>query len=167
VSSPFDFSGYGRPDPPTAAVPTPGGPGAPMPTTGFDPFAGAAPPPPQPHTGGGAFGGPGMVAAPSTLEVTRPPLFLFAVAFGVALVGAVIAGVWGAAILAALGGWLLAGPLAIGVLAAFTHVDTRRRARAVYSAPTWVSTLYWAVLACCAVGIGIGAWRIAMWAGKL
>ncbi|OOK63754.1 putative membrane protein [Mycobacterium kansasii] len=49
---------------------------------------------------------------------------------------------------AAFSGWLLAGPVAIGVLAEFTRVDTQRRANAVYSAPRW-SHLYWAVLGVC------------------
>jgi hypothetical protein len=35
----------------------------------------------------------------------------------------------------ALAGWLLAGPLAIGALAVYTRVDTRRRSESIYSAP--------------------------------
>jgi hypothetical protein len=68
---------------------------------------------------------------------------------------------------AALTGWLLAGPVAIGVLAEFTRVDTRRRANAVYSAPRWVGTLYWAIVGVCLLGIAVGAWHIAIWAGTL
>ncbi|OOK63758.1 hypothetical protein BZL30_9393 [Mycobacterium kansasii] len=34
---------------------------------------------------------------------------------------------WGTSLPAAFSGWLLAGPVAIGVLAEFTRVDTQRR----------------------------------------
>lgn len=64
-------------------------------------------------------------------------------------------------------GWLLAGPIAIGALAMYSRIDTKRRSDAVYSAPTWAGALYWAVLAACLVGIGVGAWQLALWAGRL
>ena len=66
----------------------------------------------------------------------------------------------------ALAGWLLAGPLAIGALAVYTRVDTRRRSESIYSAPRWAARLYWAVLVVCLVGIALGAWQIALWAGR-
>ena len=66
----------------------------------------------------------------------------------------------------ALAGWLLAGPLAIGALAMYSRVDTRRRSESIYSAPRWAATLYWAVLVVCLVGIALGAWQIALWAGR-
>jgi hypothetical protein len=94
----------------------------------------------------------------------------FAVALALALVGVALAGaraLGGPMIAAAVAGWLSAGPLAIGALAVFSRVDTRRRTEAIYSAPTWTSTLYWVVLAVCLVGIAVGAWQIALWAGTL
>ena len=71
------------------------------------------------------------------------------------------------ALLPPLAGWLLAGPVAIGVLAQYSRVDTRRRTDAVYSAPTWTGGAYWLVLAVCLVGIALAAWQIALWAGRL
>jgi hypothetical protein len=68
---------------------------------------------------------------------------------------------------AAFAGWLLAGPVAIGVLAEFSRIDIRRRTHAVYSAPRWVPNVYWAILGVCLLGIAVGAWHIAMWAGTL
>jgi hypothetical protein len=62
---------------------------------------------------------------------------------------------------------LLAGPVAIGVLAEFSRADTRRRTHAVYSAPRWVPNVYWAILVVCLLGIAVGAWHIALWAGRL
>ena len=72
----------------------------------------------------------------------------------------------GGVLVTALAGWLLAGPLAIGALAVYTRVDTRRRSESIYSAPRWATTLYWAVLVVCLVGIALGAWQIALWAGR-
>ena len=56
--------------------------------------------------------------------------------------------------------------IAIGALAVYTRVDTRRRTESIYSAPRWAATLYWAVLAVCLIGIALGAWQIALWAGR-
>ena len=72
----------------------------------------------------------------------------------------------GGVLVTALAGWLLAGPLAIGALAVYTRVDTRRRSESIYSAPRWATTLYWAVLVVCLVGIALAAWQIALWAGR-
>ena len=45
-------------------------------------------------------------------------------------------------------------------------MDTRRRSESIYSAPRWATTLYWAVLVVCLVGIALAAWQIALWAGR-
>jgi hypothetical protein len=52
------------------------------------------------------------------------------------------------------------------VLAYYTRVDTRRRSDAVYSAPAWTASLYRAVVALCLIGISVGAWHLALWAGQ-
>ena len=99
-----------------------------------------------------------------------PPLVWFAVALALGIAGVTLAGasaLGGPMIAAAVMGWLLAGPLAIGALAVFSRVDTRRRTEAIYSAPTWTARLYWLVLAVCLLGIVVGAWQIALWAGTL
>ena len=186
MSNPFDFSDFGPPARPAG----PGGPagaspvGAPSPG-GFDPWAGQPQAPAQQPVGPeDAFGPaptPGYSATDAfgqstgmpggvSLQTAGPPLVWFAVALGLAVVGAIIAIVvfilgssWGAL---AILGWLLAGPVAIGALAVYTRVDTRRRTEAIYSAPTWTSTLYWVVLGACLVGIALSAWQIALWAGR-
>lgn len=111
--------------------------------------------------------GPSGMAA---LKTAGPPVVWFAVALALAVLGvglAALSALSGPMIASAVGGWLLAGPLAIGALAVFSRVDTRRRTEAIYSAPTWTSTLYWVVLAVCLLGIAVGAWQIALWAGTL
>jgi hypothetical protein len=104
------------------------------------------------------------------LATAGPPLKWFAVTLLLAVAGVVLAVIsaasGGGVLVPALAGWLLAGPFAIGALAVYTRVDTRRRSESIYSAPRWTATLYWAVLIVCLVGIALGAWQIALWAGR-
>lgn len=185
-SNPFDFSDFGGYSPsapaprsqpgalpsqgPTAAASSPGAQPEPdLPTGGFDPFASQ---PPVEHSSAApdeVFGGPAGRAQMRSLAVAGPPLALFTAAFAVAVIGVVlgiVAASTGSMVLLAFAGWLLAGPAAIGALAWFSSIDTRRRLSSVYSAPTWLSTAYWVVVGTCAVGIGIDAWQIALWAGR-
>jgi len=190
--NPFDFSDFGpakRPTGPTppsagAGVPPPGAPTPPGHSGGFDPWAGQ-PPTAAPRTGQDTFGPPAgqdafgqptgqdafgqTGSAAGTLATAGPPLHWFAVALALAVAGVVLAGIGalsGGNIVTALIGWLLAGPVAIGALALYTRVDTRRRTETIYSAPTWAATLYWVVLVVCLIGIAVGAWQIALWAGR-
>ncbi|KZS51724.1 hypothetical protein A4G26_19940 [Mycobacterium kansasii] len=183
----FDFNDFG---PQQRSGVTPSTPGGNMFSTGFDPWrnqSGSAAPA-EASTPGDAFGSSGTTTSDpaarrdtfgqltasamgtGTLTTAGPPLAWFGVAFALAIVGVALAGIsalTGPMIATALGGWLLAGPFAIGALAIFSRVDTRRRTEAVYSAPTWTSTLYWGVLAVCLLGIAVGAWQIALWAGTM
>jgi hypothetical protein len=171
--NPFDFSDFGPPPTPkrssSAESRTPGGSRQPAPDdvnlgSGFDPFANVASP--SGTSRQDAFGGGDTTLAAPGLAVAHPPLALFILAAGLAAVGIVTAAVWGAWLAAAAVGWLLAGPIAIGVLAYYTRVDTRRRSDAVYSAPAWTASLYRAVVALCLIGISVGAWHLALWAGQ-
>jgi hypothetical protein len=173
---PFDFSDFGSP-PTTAAAPTAGfrpqagtaAVGAPRQDanldTGFDPFLDVPPRQAKSHDVLGATTSWATESA-NSLTVARPPLALFGLAIALAAAGAVIAGVWGDALAAACVGWILAGPLAIGLLAIYTLVDTQRRTNAVYSAPSWIGAVYWTVVAMCLTGISISAWHLALWAGR-
>jgi hypothetical protein len=178
--NPFDFSDFGPP--PSGSTPPQAGAGAQPPqgqvsggfSTGFDPWANQ--PKTQPRPGQqGTFGQSGRDAfgqamTTGTLATAGPPLKWFAVALVLAVAGVVLALVsatsGGGVFATALAGWLLAGPIAIGALAVYSRVDTRRRSESIYSAPRWAATLYWAVLVVCLVGIALGAWQIALWAGR-
>ncbi len=186
--NPFDFSdfGPGKRSPSGGAQPPVQGQQGAGHAGGFDPWANQRPAPPRPGAPDAFAGGPPMfdptsgrdafgqlTASPAgigALTTAGPPLVWFAVALALALVGVGLAGtsaLGGPMIAAAAAGWLLAGPLAIGALAVFSRVDTRRRTEAIYSAPAWTSRLYWVVLAVCLIGIAVGAWQIALWAGTL
>ena len=173
MNDPFDFSDFG---------PSAGGPAAPRTgsgarpsgadfSTGFDPWANQ--PKTQPRQRGQDASGRdtfGQSVTTETLPTAGPPLTWFVVALLTAAAGvvlSVVSAMSGGGVLApALAGWLLAGPVAIGALAVYTRVDTRRRSESIYSAPRWAARLYWAVLVVCLVGIALGAWQIALWAGR-
>ena len=172
-SDPFDFSEFGasRAARPPPQAPTTGQAPERQPNrqfdTGFDPFADQRSSGSDPDHRD-AFGRTAADAlGAQTLTVARPPLALFALAIALAAVGLAIGLAWGPRLAAAFTGWLLAGPVAIGVLAEFSRVDIRRRTHAVYSAPRWVPNVYWAILGVCLLGIAVGAWHIALWAGTL
>jgi hypothetical protein len=175
--NPFDFSDFGPPaSPPVGAgaqpPPARGSGGF---STGFDPWANQPKTqsrPGQQDTVGQSGGCDAFSQATTTgtLATAGPPLKWFAVALVLAVAGVVLALVsatsGGGVFATALAGWLLAGPFAIGALAVYSRVDTRRRSESIYSAPRWAATLYWAVLVVCLVGIALGAWQIALWAGR-
>lgn len=181
--NPFDFSDFGPPRHPSGPTPSPAGPSGGPPSaaesgfaSGFDPWANQSKTPQrsgQQDLGGqDAFGNsvaPGALGG-GALATAGPPLKWFAIALLLALAGVVLALVsvtsGGGVLLPALAGWLLAGPVAIGALAVYTRVDTRRRSESIYSAPRWATRLYWLVLTVCLIGIVVGAWQIALWAGR-
>lgn len=63
--------------------------------------------------------------------------------------------------------WILGGPVAIGLLAVFTHRDTQARASAFYSEPTWISISTRVVLVTSCIAVILSAWNIADWIGRL
>ena len=167
MSNPFDFSDFGSVRAPSGAatprleLPASATGSDTLVSNGFDPF-GVAP--------AGKVQARDAVAQSAPLstpdfQVARPPLALLGFALTLAAAGIVISALRGHALAAAVIGWLLAGPVAIGALSAYSRVDTRRRADAVYSAPGWAGAAYWAVVAVCLTGIGLGAWYLALWAG--
>ncbi|MGW6694916.1 hypothetical protein ACWF62_14210 [Rhodococcus sp. NPDC054953] len=176
VRDPFDFSDYAgsRPDSDTSWSA-----GTSNTAAAFDPFSGESST--APGDAGSAFGG---FASGGTLDVfgaqaarltasalSGEPPVKWLVAAGVAAVvgagtgvGAVIAG--GPTIVAFLG-WLLAGPAAVLLLGGFTTRDTAQRALPSYTEKAAAKWCYGIVAAVALVGIVLGAWSIADWAGRL
>jgi hypothetical protein len=122
------------------------------------------------------FGPPGStpasVFAPpvalGALEVATPPIgwIVAAIVAGVAALAVVLG--FGGAIEWAAVGWVVAGPIAIGLLAAFTIHNVRRQTSPLYDdrAPL-VPALYWPAVVIAGVGVAISAWFIADWVGRL
>jgi hypothetical protein len=117
---------------------------------------------PPPDTGGGS-----TAAYTDPYAVGQPPVLWLIGAAVLAVVCAVAAAILGTSPQVAFAAWVGAGPVAIGLLAAFSVQDTAQRARPVYSAQPWTRVLYWAVVVLAFIGIGISAWQLALWAGRL
>lgn len=62
--------------------------------------------------------------------------------------------------------WLLAGPVAFGLIAWFANRDTRERARALYSESPLSRILFWAAVAVSIVAVLIAALQLAFWIGR-
>lgn len=62
-------------------------------------------------------------------------------------------------------GWVLAGPIAIGVMAFFVQTDTKKRAAATYVAPPNMSFFYVGATAAAVIGILVSAAGAAYWVG--
>lgn len=151
-SDPWDFSQY-------AQKPAPGAP-PPPPQSGYVPPSG-------PNPGGfGGFDTPSP-AGSGDLSIGRPPVHWLAICAAVVVVGGLIAWLLGAAPPFAVVAWVLSGPIAIGLLAAFTSFDTRARARSTYASPDWVKPAYVICLVLCGLAVIGSAIRIAFWVGRL
>ncbi len=148
--SPFVPPGGGRPQ-----GPPPGGP------FGQGPFAPAGAP--QARTVPGYSAPP----APAQADLTPvgPPTALL-VASGVLAAAGIAIGALFWAQWQSLIGWLLAGPIAIGVVALFSSKDTMRRTSAVYLRPGWIMGAYVAVMVLVAAGVLVGAFGFAIWVGR-
>lgn len=146
-SDPWDFSQY-----------------APKPAQGASP---ATPPPAGPAPGGFAGFEAPTPGGSGDLAIGRPPVHWLAICAAVVIVGGLVALLLGAAPPFAVGAWLLSGPVAIGLLAAFTTFDTRARARSTYASPDWVKPAYVVCLVLCGLAVIASAIRIAFWVGRL
>lgn len=98
---------------------------------------------------------------------TRTPIALLIaaiVAGGIAIVMAIALGRQPTMAVIA---WCLAGPVGIGLYAAFRVRDTAARAQPFYAATTSGVVAGWAALIVLAAGVLIAALRIAQWIGHL
>lgn len=145
----------------------------------------------------GSFGGPpgfgndgGPVRAPGSQSSQQPPppkrqyswsSPVRSSGTGLSMALAVLAALAGAALAAtalldpataasvplAFTGWLVAGPVAIGLLAVHSVRRVSAQSAALVSVRSVRTTaLYWVVLLVAAGGIGLGAWRIADWVAR-
>ena len=129
-----------------------GGPGR----SPFGPPGGGRPqgPPPAGPFGQGPFAPAGAPQARTVPGYSAPPAPAQAI-------GALFWAQWQSLI-----GWLLAGPIAIGVVALFSSKDTMRRTSAVYLRPGWIMGAYVAVMVLVAAGVLVGAFGFAIWVGR-
>ncbi|MFD5809078.1 hypothetical protein [Rhodococcus aetherivorans] len=172
-TNPFDFSEYSssRDD---ADNPWSGGSQSPWPPP--EPFGSVAAPFAGPGGSTPGFGGAPADAFAveqrplvTAISQGRPPRAWLIGGGVVALLGltAVALTLSGGSTVFAFIGWLLAGPAAFYLLAQHTVADMQQRARPVYAGSKAVQGTYWTVVVLGFVGIAVGAWQIAEWAGRL
>ncbi|WP_432558922.1 hypothetical protein [Granulicoccus sp. GXG6511] len=120
----------------------------------------------MPHSpaGQGAFGTP--TAAHGAFTAAKPPTWLLFLAGGLAVAAGLVAVFFGSPVVAIIC-WLVAGPVAIGLLALFVMKDTFARSSDLYAAPGWVKPLHTVAIIVCLICILAPALRIADWVGHL
>ncbi len=156
--------GFPAPQPPPG-FPAPGGqPGLPAPGAPSG-FAIAMPPG---NSGAAAFqaGGPLGIDGEGGLQRTGPPWAISLAAGVLGLAGALVAWFGGAVSMAFIC-WVVAGPVAMGLLAFFIVRDAQARVTGVYTRPGWVDVIYWGAVAATLLGVLVCAYRIAIWVGRL
>jgi len=110
----------------------------------------------------------GDAAAAAGAAPARIPLRWLGLGIVTSVVAAVVALLYGTAVPVAFLCWALAGPVAIGLLGVHVLRATSVRAGpATYTESGATVPLYWTALAVAAIGIGLSAWQIADWAGRL
>lgn len=175
---PWDFSEYAEPDP-RQSRPRPGetaGPVDRLGTSGPSSPAdlGSRAPASDPFNSGTGSAltaadwtsGPGL-GGNTSIVIARPPLPFLGAAAAISVFALLLAAVLGETPGVAIAAWVLAGPIAIGVLAYFIKADTPERARPIYAAPGWLRPGYVAVLVLCGLAVLVAALRIAFWVGRL
>jgi hypothetical protein len=111
--------------------------------------------------------GPGSTSTASpSVTVTRPPLWVLALAGLLGAAGAAlgVAGTSGVAI--PLLGWVLSGLAAFGAVAAFMVIDGDRRGQAGYSTTSTDAWIYRVVIVVAFVGLVICAGRLGLYVGR-
>lgn len=161
--------------PPNPFGPGPGaprlnGPGSPTGPGPSSPYGGGSPSGPGTSpfgpAGGATAPGGASIAPPSASSTPAgPPTPVLAGAAVAAAAGIVVGTVcWGSWIAGI--GWLLAGPIAIGVVAVFIATDTARRAQPIYLRPGWITAAYAIVMTLIVCGVIVGALGFAFWMGR-
>lgn len=132
----------------------------------FDPFGPDTPMPETASARNDTSSRPVPPIGGGSLSVAGPPATLILAAALTAAAGLAV-GLLGWEQWPAIIGWVLSGPLAIGLMAAYFRTDTIRRTEAIYMQPGWIVPAYGLVALLSASGIAVCAWGCAFWAGRL
>lgn len=99
------------------------------------------------------------------IRVARPPLAWLIAGLAVALGGGFLGWLAPKVLVAALG-WVLAGPVAFGLLAIFQNRDLRARSGGIYAEPGWLKFGYWLAVGLAVIAVTACAWRLADYIGR-
>lgn len=114
--------------------------------------------------GAGSFGPAAPLPTPAA--PLKPPVVWLGLSAVAAVLGGFVAWFLGLALIPALVGWLLAGPVALGLLARFVWRDTVRRARPTRIDYGWTTPAYYSCLLLAIAATALAAYEIAVWFGR-
>lgn len=113
-----------------------------------------------------AFGvGGNATSSGTSITPASPPAILLYSSLLSAGLGATLAWILGSSAMTLLG-WVLAGPIAIGLIGYYHKVDTSRRATDLYAEPGHLKILYTTTMAVCLVAVVIAAVFVGLWWGR-
>lgn len=165
---PFDFGQFGGASAPGAA------PSPVSPPQGANPFGAANTGQPTFDSAAPVGFGAGMPAgggnydgASAPMRPTAAPVIWLYASFAASVVAMAVALVFGGTAAFAIGAWVLAGPIAIALVAVFSIQDTRARTAAMYSSSSFVTWLYRGAIVLSLIAVIISALKIADWVGRL
>lgn len=98
--------------------------------------------------------------------VGAPVVWLFG-SMAAAVIALVLALIVGGDPVMAVTAWILAGPVAIALVAVFSFQDTRARTAALYSSSDFATWLYRGVIILSLIAVVVSALRIADWVGRI
>lgn len=117
---------------------------------------------------GAPFGSPPVGPHPPPQESASAPVAWLAAGAVLAALALVAALLFGGTVSVAIAGWLVAGPVVIGLLALYTLRQTRALALPFATGPSsGLRLAYAGVVALTMIAVLVSAWRIAEWAGRL
>lgn len=150
-----------------------GSPNNPFASGDANPFAGggnpyAPQPGPNPYQPPGSSPFHEAQQPTSSMTFTGPPTGLLVAAAVVAVLGLAV-GIVSLFLIAPLSalGWVLAGPVAIGLMALYLARDTARRSAAIYVRPDWVKAAYAGVVVLFVIAVLVTAYAVADWVGRM
>lgn len=127
---------------------------------GFGNFGGNA------QADGVNYGGPGGFSDSAQGPSSAPAIWLYA-SLAVSVIALVVALVFGATPALAIVAWVLAGPVAIALVAVFTLQDNRARTAALYSVNPAMTWIYRGAIALSLIAVIVSALKIADWVGHI
>ncbi|MFB9164010.1 MULTISPECIES: hypothetical protein [Arthrobacter] len=116
---------------------------------------------------GMAVGGGHYDGGSAPLRPTNAPVVWLYAAVAASIIAMLVALLLGSTAAFAIGAWILAGPIAIALVAVFSIQDTRARTAALYSSSGFVSWLYRGAIVLSLIAVVISALKIADWVGRI
>lgn len=107
-----------------------------------------------------------VAQAPLPATMAHPPTRLLGLAGLIAGFSGALAIAADTAVRSLLVAWFLAGPVAVVVFGLYLSRDTRARANALYTSPSWLAWAVRLVVVLIGAAVVVSAWGLADWAAR-